>query len=213
MPLAAEEAPRWERMLAWAMRLAILAMATFHAISGEFLLVGYCLLALGVLLVPPVLARTSGANVPVELEIVLVVLLLTDMILGKGFAFYERIVYWDKVIHLGNSALLGFIGFLLLFVLRSTGRLRITAPIAIGFVAWLTLGLGAAWELGEYGIDRMFGTATQGSPTMPPLDDTMWDLILDAIGGLVGGAVGVVYLRHSLRARRVAGWFQRQTRS
>jgi len=50
--------------------------------------------------------------------------------------------------------------------------------------------------------------SAQGSPTMAPLDDTMWDLILNALGGLGGGAAGVLYLRRSTRAARVAHWFQ-----
>lgn len=205
-----EPAPphEWERLLAWAARLALLAMAARHLASGEILLVGYCLLALGLVLVPPLLARTSGANIPVELELALIILILTDMILGKWLGLYERIVYWDKVLHIGNSVLLGFMGFLLLFVLRSTGRLRVSTPISILLAAWLTLGLGAAWEIGEYAMDRAFDVVTQGSPNMRPLDDTMWDLILDVLGGVVGGGIGVVYLQRSARAKRVAGWFQ-----
>ncbi len=204
---AADEVRRWERGLAWAVRAALVAMAAFHAVTGDYLLVGYCLLALGVLLAPPILARSSGANVPVELELVVVALLVTDMILGKWLGLYDRIVYWDKAIHLGNSGLLGFLGFLVLFVFRSTGRLRASVGISILITTWLTLGLGAAWEIGEFSMDQIFGTATQGSPTMPPLDDTMWDLVLDAIGGVVGGALGVVYLHRSTRAHRVARWF------
>jgi hypothetical protein len=203
----ADEVPRWERGLAWAVRAALIAMAVFHAVTGDYLLVGYCLLALGILLVPPMLARSSGANVPVELELVVVVLVVADMILGKWFGLYDRLVYWDKVLHLGESGLLGFLGFLVLFVLRSTGRLRVSVGISIAIATWLTLGLGAAWEIGEYAMDQIFGTATQGSPVALPLDDTMWDLIFDAIGGFVGGSLGVVYLHRSARARRVARWF------
>lgn len=207
--LADDRAPPWEPVLAWTMRLAIVAMAIVHAAVGDILLVGYCALALAVLLVPPVLARTSSANVPVEIEIALVVLLATDMVMGKWLGLYDRIAYWDKVLHLGNSVLLGFLGFLILFVLRATGRLRVSAPVAIVVTAWLTLGLGAAWEIGEFAMDRLFGAYTQGSPTMLPLSDTMWDLIFDALGGLAGGAIGVAYLRRSARARRVSHWFQR----
>lgn len=208
---ATGDTPRWERRLAWAMRIALIAMATYHAAIGDLLLVGYCVLALAVLLVPPLLARTSAANVPVELEIALVVLLATDMILGKWLGLYHRIGYWDKVLHLGNSVLLGFLGFLLLFVARATGRLRVSAPIAIIVTASLALALGAAWEIAEYAMDGLLGASTQGSPNMSPLDDTMWDLILDALGGLAGGAAGVVYLRRSTRARRIAHWFQPRT--
>jgi hypothetical protein len=202
------EVDRWERVLAWSLRIALVAMAVYHAVTGDLVLVGYCVLASVVLLVPPILARTSHANIPVELELVLIVLLALDLIMGKWLGLYDRIVYWDKVLHLGDSAMLGTLGFLCLFVLRTTGRLRVGATTAIGITVWLTLGLGAAWEIGEFCVDRIFDTYTQGSPTMSPLVDTMWDLILDAVGGLVGGIAGVAYLHRSSRAQRVAHWFQ-----
>jgi hypothetical protein len=202
---------RWERVLAWSLRIALVAMALYHAVIGDFVIVGYCVLASAVLLVPPILARTSHANIPVELELVLIVLLAMDLILGKWLGLYDRIVYWDKVLHLGDSAMLGTLGFLCLFVLRTTGRLRVGPAFAVGITVWLTLGLGAAWEIGEFTVDRIFGTYTQGSPTMSPLVDTMWDLILDALGGLAGGIVGVAYLHQSSRARRVSHWFQHVT--
>lgn len=194
-------------MLAWSLRAALVAMAIYHAVIGDLVLVGYSALAFAVLLVPPILARTSHANIPVELEIVLVILLAMDLILGKWLGLYDRIVYFDKVLHLGDSAMLATLGFLCLYVLRTTGRLDVGPAMAVGITVWLTLGLGAAWEIGEFTIDRIFGTYTQGSPNMPPLADTMWDLILDATGGLVGGILGVWYLHRSSRASRVAHWF------
>ena len=183
-------------------------MAIYHAVIGDFVLVGYCAAAFALMLVPPILARTSHANIPVELELVLIVLLVMDLILGKWLGLYDKIVYFDKVLHLGDSAMLATLGFLCLFVLRTTGRLQVGAAAAVGITVWLTLGLGAAWEIGEYTVDQIFGTYTQGSPNMPPIDDTMWDLILDGVGGLVGGVLGVAYLHRSSRARRVSHWFE-----
>ena len=71
-PLPARpQVSRWERVLAWSLRAALVAMAIYHAVIGDLVLVGYSALAFAVLLVPPILARTSHANIPVELEIVL----------------------------------------------------------------------------------------------------------------------------------------------
>ncbi|MEA3247304.1 MAG: hypothetical protein U9Q74_14215, partial [Gemmatimonadota bacterium] len=40
----------------------------------------------------------------------------------------------------------------------------------------------------------------QGSPLLSPLDDTMWDLILDGVGGALGGLAGSTYIRRSRRS-------------
>lgn len=63
-----------------------------------------------------------------------------------------------------------------------------------------TLGIGALWEIVEYATDLMFHQGAQGSPLLSPLDDTMWNLILDGIGGAGGGLAGSMYLRHSRRS-------------
>ena len=47
-----------------------------------------------------------------------------------------------------------------------------------------TLGIGALWEITEYGLDRARHQGAQRSPIMTPLEDTLWDLILDGAGGV-----------------------------
>lgn len=62
------------------------------------------------------------------------------------------------------------------------------------------LGIGALWEIAEYLTDLVFREGAQGSPGMAPLDDTMWDLILDGSGGLLGALLGSPYRRWSRRS-------------
>jgi len=52
----------------------------------------------------------------------------------------------------------------------------------------ISLAGGALWEIGEYASDRFFGTHEQKG-----LDDTMKDLIVDLLGGIIV-SVGAAYL-------------------
>ena len=52
----------------------------------------------------------------------------------------------------------------------------------------------------EFPSDAFFGQGAQGSPLMAPLEDTMWDLIVDGLGGLIGGLLGAWYMRVSRRS-------------
>jgi hypothetical protein len=71
----------------------------------------------------------------------------------------------------------------------------------------MTLGIGALWEIVEYGSDQLlYGNIAsiqkqQGSPTLDPLDDTMIDLIADLAGGIAGAIFGGLYIRYSHRTR------------
>lgn len=156
-----------------------------------------CVAAVCLVAVPAYLARTSQANLPVEIELILLWFLVGDNSFGRLMELYGT-PWFDKALHLGNS---GFIGFLVVYLLLFTSRLR-TSPWFNGVLIFLvTLGIGALWEIVEYGLDSMLHRGAQGSPIMGPLDDTMWDLILDGGGGALGAVLGSTYLHLSNRSR------------
>lgn len=195
-----QPATRWEQRLAWGLRAAILATAAIHVYFGEYMYVLMCLIAVPVVLTPPLLAQTGKANVPIELELTLLWWIVADMTLGRVAMLYEKWVWFDKLLHFGNSVVLGTVAFLFIYALYMTGRLR-TSTLVQGLLIFLvTLGLGGFWEIVEYLADLTFEHGAQGSPVMAPLDDTMWDLIFDGAGGLLGAILGPWYIAWSERS-------------
>jgi hypothetical protein len=71
----------------------------------------------------------------------------------------------------------------------------------------VTLGVGALWEIAEYVVDQVFGRRTQGAPNLSAIDDTMVDMMLDALGGVLGAIIGPLYIRYSRRSRAVIDAF------
>lgn len=195
-----ESAPSWEIRLAWVLRGLILATAAVHLYQGALLYTLLCLAALTLMVVPPLLARTSRLNIPVEIELFGLWWLVTDMTLGRVLDLYEAVPLYDKVIHFGNSGLLALLSFLAIYALRMTCRLQTGFFLNVSGIFLLTLGAGALWEILEFASDGLFGQGAQGSPLMAPLEDTMWDLILDGLGGLIGGLLGAWYMRASRRS-------------
>jgi hypothetical protein len=71
----------------------------------------------------------------------------------------------------------------------------------------VTLGFGGALEIVEYTYDTFLAdgpigkitgnTQMQGSPTQDAHDDTMNDLIMDTLGGIVGAGIGVLLIRRN----------------
>jgi hypothetical protein len=182
-------------------RLAILATAVGQIAAGDPYYGVFCLVALAITLIPALLARRIDAGVPVGLELALLSLMLADMTLGNWLGLYVRVPWYDKALHLSSSVLIGVIGFLVVYVFHLTGRLRFHPWLDRFAILLVTLGVGATWEIGEYGVDRLFGRATQGALHVAALDDTMMDLILDAIGGVVGAFVGAWYMGSSGSSR------------
>lgn len=186
---------------AFALRAVILLTAVGVMFRGDVLYGLFCILALGLTLIPAALARTTQARTPFELEVVLLLVMVGDMTLGNLLGLYVRLPWYDKVLHLGSSILVGWIGFLSVYVLHVTGRTNFRAWLDGIAILLVTLGVGAIWEIAEYGVDRVLGRATQGSPVMAPHDDTMIDLILDGAGGVVAAMLGPLYMKHSARSR------------
>lgn len=49
--------------------------------------------------------------------------------------------------------------------------------------------------------DQLFARKTQGAPNQSPSDDTMFDLMMDGLGGVIGAILGPLYIRRSRRSR------------
>ncbi len=189
----------------YVLRGSIVLSAIAQALRGDVLYAVFCLIALAIALAPAIAARSAHARIPVEFEVALQVLMVGDMTLGNTLELYVRLPWFDKALHLGSSILIGLMGFLSIYILHVTHRVRFQ-PWFDGIAIFLTtVGIGAVWEIAEYAVDHLFGRATQGSPTMTPIDDTMIDLILDSVGGVIAAVLGPLYIRYSARSRRRVG--------
>lgn len=196
-----ESAPKWEIILAWILKTMIWLTAIAAFSLGNILLGLWGFIAILISLLPAWLAKTHRVNFPVEIELVLLLILISDVTFGQLLNFYDRLIYFDKVLHYHNSMMMAFLGFLLIYALYFTGKLKIS-PLSGGVVIlFVTLGIGGFWEILEYLSDKIFATGAQGSPIMSPFDDTMWDLIVNFFGGIVGAVFGSIYIRYSKRTR------------
>ncbi len=160
-------------------------------------------LVLGILVVtilPRLLARGLELAVPPQMELLAIGFVFASVFLGETRDFYGRFWWWDLLLHATSGGLLGALGFLLVYVLNETPRVELhMRPRFLAFFAFcFAVAIGAAWEIFEFGVDRLFGTTMQKPTASDPsgLTDTMEDLIVDAIGA---GAVVVLGYRSAKR--------------
>ncbi|MEO8281410.1 MAG: hypothetical protein ABI564_17055 [Ideonella sp.] len=151
-------------------------------------------------------------SIPAEYELLTILFVFGALFLGEFRSFYERFWWWDIALHATSGLLLGILGFLLVYVLNE--HKRIDLHMRAGFVALFAfvfaVAVGALWEIFEFAVDQTFGTTMQ-KPMLGDasgLTDTMWDLIVDALGALV---ISVFAWWHMKRKQRsfVDTWIDR----
>ncbi|VTO17566.1 hypothetical protein [Brevundimonas vancanneytii] len=178
----------WLLALTW---LVLLGAAVGGFLTGEFSVTFVGAGTFLLTLIPFWLAPRIGLNLPIGFVTAIAVFLCATLFLGEMGDFYERYWWWDVVLHGGSAVAFGLVGALLMLMLVQGRQLK-AAPLTVAFFAFcFAVTIGALWEIWEFMLDQVFGLNTQKSG----LVDTMWDLIVDSIGALIGAGAGWAYLK------------------
>lgn len=165
----------------------------------------------------PVLLRSRlVVQVPAEYELMTILFVFASLFLGEYRSYYERFWWWDVALHGISGLLLGILGFILVYVLNESRRIGL--QMRPGFVALFAftfaVTVGTLWEIFEFAADQLFGTQMQkpmfGDPS--GLTDTMWDLIVDALGAAVISGIGWLHMKRDKRSF-IDGWTERFIKS
>lgn len=182
----------WLARVIW-LALAVVVLVALAEMQLEMAFVALATLALS--LAPVVVARWADVHVPPSFIAAMVIFIGATLFLGEVFDFYGRFWWWDVVMHGASAVGFGMIGFVLVFMMFQGDRLA-APPVAVAFFAFcFALTIGTLWEIFEFAMDQTFGFNMQKSGLM----DTMTDLIVDAIGALIGAATGFGYLKGRAR--------------
>ncbi len=192
--------PAGERKLYLALTYAIQAVLALglllflldHNWENVFLTTVVILLTL----VPAFLFRRYRVVVPPEFQLVAAAFVFLSLFLGSALDFYYRFWWWDLVLHTASGFLLGIIGFVALFVLNQTDRIRpaMTPAFISFFGVTFAVTLGVAWEIFEFAADTVRPELNMQS-NETGVRDTMVDLIVDAAGAVVVALMGYAYLK------------------
>lgn len=178
--------------LSWLMKFLMLAMVPFELYRGGYLFTVLIFVAVGISLVPSIVQRNYNISLPFELDLLITLSLFLHTFLGEGLEFYNKYWIWDKLLHVYGTAVIAILAFVTVYSLHYTKKLRLTLPLIILITFTFAMTMGALWEIGEFGVDQLFGKNAQKG-----LDDTMFDLINDLLGGLIVACIGALYVRYS----------------
>ncbi|GFE65493.1 hypothetical protein [Litoreibacter roseus] len=170
---------------------ALLLLAGLAALGlARWSLAFVSLSTLALSLLPPLLAFRWSLTLPLPFLVATTLFFFASIFLGEAFDFYERLWWWDLALH-GFSAIgFGLTGFLFVFMLFEGDRFA-APPSAVAFITFcVAMMMGAVWEIFEFLMDQTFGLNMQKSG----LYDTMGDLMINAVGGLIASITGYLYL-------------------
>lgn len=172
---------------------------------------------IAITLFPILLAKRFHFVIPHEFQLLTIAFIFASLFLGEVHGYYTKYWWWDIVLHTSSGFLLGMIGFLLVYVLNETEQIQLNMrPGFVAFFAFLfALGMGALWEIVEFTMDTLFGMDMQKAMLgdITGLTDTMWDLIVDAIGALVISVLGYGYLKAMQQQSFLERWIKKFIRS
>jgi uncharacterized membrane protein YjdF len=142
-------------------------------------------------LAPLQFQRFYHVKIPVFFTSAIIVFTYFSLFLGEIRNFYELIWWWDILLHGGAAIGFGLIGFIMILMMFRDNKYA-APPIALAFFAFcFAMAIGVLWEVFEFGMDELFGLNMQKSG----LADTMYDLIIDTFGAILGSAAGFFYLK------------------
>jgi hypothetical protein len=173
-----------------------------------FLVVGI----MAAMLLPILLKPRLAGHVPHEVQIFVIGFVFATLFLGEVRDYYERFWWWDLLLHGTAGLLLGILGFMIVYVLNENERVDMhMRPSFLALFAFcFSQAIGAIWEIFEFAMDELFGLTMQ-KPMLGDasgLTDTMWDLIVNAIGAAIISVAGWRYLRR-VRTSPLESWSKR----
>ena len=160
-------------------------------VLGRWSLAFVSMATLVLALAPVALASRLEITLPLPFLLATTTFIFGSIFMGETLDFYERVWWWDIALHGMSAVGFGMIGFLFVFMLFEGDRFA-APPSALALITFcIAMTVGAMWEIFEFAMDFTFGLSMQKSG----LNDTMGDIIVDALGAGTAAVSGYFYLR------------------
>lgn len=179
------------RRVARLLQGVLAAVLAVGLVVGNVSIVVNAALGLAVTELPALLRRDFGIYLAPILTLWIAVA-VTIHALGM-LLLYERVVWWDHLTHVVSASLVASVGYAAArsFDIHSDA-VHFPQPFLAVYVVLFTLAAGVVWELAEM-LGRDLARAAGMEPILIVygLEDTMMDLVFDAVGAVLAAVVAV----------------------
>jgi hypothetical protein len=169
----------------------------FNTVSVNVELLLWGLLTLVLCYLPDIIDRNLKIHLPVAFEAVIVLFIYCSTFLSVRFDLYYKLFWWDDLLHMISGIIIGFIGAMCVYIINKKYSTNLNPVLVAVFAFTFAVSMGVLWEVFEFTLDAVFGTANQKwdlpatavllgkSYQGSGLRDTMSDLIVDCIGAML----------------------------
>ncbi|PIN74768.1 hypothetical protein COV18_06120 [Candidatus Woesearchaeota archaeon CG10_big_fil_rev_8_21_14_0_10_37_12] len=173
------------------LRISLIVAAISAITNNRWTVLFVSCLTLSLTFLPAIIEQKYEIIIPTEIELLMVLFVYAGLFLGEIHSYYIFFWWWDILLHSISGVGLGFIGFLIMFILYHENKIEASPFVIALFSFCFAIALGSLWEIAEFSIDVSFGTNLQKSG----LFDTMGDLVADVIGALIIAIAGFFYIK------------------
>lgn len=181
--------------LAWLFRSFLVATAFTYLYFGDT--VGFILFLLTfiITLIPIMVEQLYRIHFHWFLQLSISYLMAVHML---GFlGAYLWIPFYDNFAHIMGSMLVALLGFSIVYSLNYSGRIKLSLPLMGVFTFIWTMAIGALWEIIEFIWDNIVVFSHEYGFSQNSLFDTMTDISLDAVSGIVIAMLCIFLVRHA----------------
>ncbi len=141
-------------------------------------------------MVPTLLRRYADINIPWKLEFLLFLALFLH-VGGGALGLYNVFWTWDMVTHFVSTFMLALIVFIMFFIVNERmGSMQLSTGKIIIITMFIAMSLGLIWEGMEIAADMLVDLRAADD-----INDTMLDLVMDAVGGMAAALLAVRWHR------------------
>jgi len=187
-------ADRIQRIVSILISVTLTVALASAVYQGQWFNAFLAFLAIGLSYLPALIERNYKIGLPIEFEFMLALFLFLGLYLGSIEGYFVYFWWWDVLLHGISGVILGLVGFILAYILRTEHRFG--RELRPGFVALFSfvfaVTLGTLWEILEFIIDQF-----HLNDVLMQRDnfDTMKDLIDDSLGALIVAFSGYFYVK------------------
>lgn len=172
------------------LQVAIAGLLVLGVVVGDPGAVVNAAMALGVTFLPTLLER--DLEVTLSSRLTLYVTVAVGLHAVGMFGPYDHVWWWDHLTHTLSATVVAGVGYTLVRVLEEHSDAISTPPeFEFVFVVLFTMALGVSWEVLEFAA-RVAARWLGMAPVLVQygLDDTLVDLLFDAVGAVVVATLG-----------------------